>query len=388
MDEENRAGKPASGASKRDKAGRRLVRRIFTAVITLLLIAAAVFCFFYRDKLSSDGLRDLLGRTVQTQDEAPAFSYENGSDQTFALAGDGLAVASASGIQLLDKNGVTVVKEICSMDAPAVSAAGPYALFFDIGGDTCKAANTDGSCADAKVGGNIITASVSTSGSFAVISEESGSKGLVQVFDSSCQLLFKWYSGTGYALSAQVSPDGRSLAVLCLTGEGSIVHFFKLNSEEEQASIRFPGEVLFDLRYISGNRICAVGENGLYFSGTDGKNDSVFSFQGKYLSAYDFGGSGYISVYLSEYRSGGSGTLMNIDDSGALLGSADVSGDLISLSANGRQVLFATSSSLLLFSQSMQPLESSDELITAKKALLRSRDILLLSSYSAEPFSF
>ena len=363
--------------------------RVITALVTVSLVAMALLVVFYRDQLSSQGLRELLGQDTVLDGAIAAFSYENGASQTFAPVGDGFAVASASGIQLLDSRGNTVVKEICSMDTPAVAACETAALFFDIGGDTCKLARFDGSCQTIEVGNCIISACVNDSGYFAVISEESGSKGLVRVFDSDGALLYQWYSGTGYPLRAQVSPDNKNMAVLCLTEDGSVLHFFKLSSEDEQASLSYPGQLLFDLHYMSTGRLAVLGGEGLYFAAGDGSQVGFYDFGGRYLSAYDFGGSGFATVYLSEYRAGAGGTLLTLDSGGTVLGSVPLEGDLISLSARGRQVLYAAADRLELYSQSLQLIESSYELITAKHALLRPKgDVLLLSSYAADPFDF
>lgn len=368
---------------------RRLFVRIITGLVSVSLVVMALLVFLYRDRLSAEALQDLLGRNTPVISGATAYSYENGTKQTFALAGDGFALASASGVQLLDNKGATVVKEICSMETPAVAACPSAALFFDIGGDTCRLAMFDGSCQDIAVGDCIISASLNENAYFAVISEESGSKGLVQAFDPKGALLYQWYSGTGYPLSAQISPDNRHLAVLCLTEEGSVLHVFQLNSEKEQASCAFPGEVLFELRYLSAAQLCLLGSEGMHFVSADGSKTSFYDFDGRYLSAYDFGGSGFAALYLSEYRAGAGGQLLTLDGEGTVLGQCQVEGSLISLSAQGRQVLFAASDGLSLYSQALQRIEYSDELVTAKQALLRPRgDVLLLSSYAAEPFDF
>lgn len=270
-----------------------------------------------------------------------------------------------------------------------MAACETLALFFDIGGDTCKLARFDGSCQNIETGTCIISASVNDSGAFAVISEESGSKGLVRVFDNSGELLYQWYSGTGYPLRAQVSPDNKHLAVLCLTEDGSVLHFFKLSSEDEQATLSYPGQLLYDLHYMSPSRLAVLGCEGMYFAANDGSEVGFYDFGGRYLSAYDFGGSGFAAVYLSEYRAGTGGTLLTLDSEGAVLGNTTLDGDLISLSAQGRQVLYAAADRLELYSQSLQLIESSYELITAKHALLRPKgDVLLLSSYAADPFDF
>lgn len=387
MDDKFSTEDETSQSKKRNISSK--LRALLTIIVTVLLAVAALLCFLYRDYLSSDGLRRLLGREISLEDESEPFTYENGSSLCFAAAGDGFAVASTSGIQLLDSAGRTVVKEICSMGTPAVSACKSAALFFDIGGSGCTLAKFDGSCLELDVGESVISASMNSSGYFVVISETSGSKGLVQVFDSVGQLLYQWYSGSGYALKAQLSPDNKRLAVLCAETSGSFIHILRLNSETELTKYSYPGQLLFDLNFMTSGEICAISDSALYFQDIDSDESAVYSFDNKYLGCYDLSGSGFVAVYLSDYTAGTAGSLISVDSSGSALGSAAISGNLISISANGKQLLACSSGNISLYSNTMELQKSEDTLITAKQALLRQKgDVLLLSSYSAELFDF
>ena len=358
------------------------LRRVLAAVLVLIAAAGGLLVYAQRGRLS--GADDAASGSAMTD-----FAYENGSDQTFAAVGDGLAVASASGVQLLDERGDTVFREVCSMDTPAVAGSKQRAVFYDVGGSTCIVADLSGESTQPEIGGAVMSASVSDSGYFAVISEETGSKGLVQVFDSSCRLLYKWYSGTGYPLRAQVSPDNTRLAVLCVDGTGSRIHVFRLTSEDEQALIEYPGELLCDMYFMGASTLCAIGSSGAHFFGLTGEKLGEYSFGGRYLAAYDLGSQSFAAICLSDYRAGAGGTLVTLGADGTELGRCEISGDLISLSASGKQLLAATTDVLTLYSQALEEVSREDALITAKQALLRPKgDVLLLSLYSAERFSF
>lgn len=365
-----------------------ILRSTLAMLTTIALVAAGLLAFIYRDYLSEEGLRSIFSRGDSPAPAGEPFTYENGSNQTFALAGDGLAVASSSGIQLLDSSGVEVFSQVTSMENPAVSASRSLALFYDVGGDICVAAGFDGEGKSVDAGRGIVSASVNTSGYFTVISEESGSRGLVHAYDSQCRELYRWYAGTGWPIKAAVSPDNRRLAVLCVTDEGSAIVLLRLDSETEQARLSYPGKLLFDMYFMSSERICAIGEDMVCFAGTDGGEVSRYDFAGQYLTAYDFGSTGFAAVYISPYRTGG-GTLVTLDADGSVLGSVELGGEMIALSAADRRLLTVTAGGLSLYSQSLELQKSEETLITAKTALLRPRgDALLLSSYFAQLHSF
>ena len=355
---------------------------------TLLLVFAALLVFLYRDRLSAEGLRSLFGRETALSQSSEPFQYENGASQSFARAGDGLAVASASGAQLFNERGRLCASLNIPMTSPAAAASRALALFYDVGGSSCYAAGFDGEIRQLDAGQSVLSASVNDSGYITVISEEPGTKGLVRVFDPDCDLVYEWYSGSGYPLRARVGPDDRTLAVLCLDAEGSVLRLFTLGSEEEKASLRYDGELLFDLAFLSSDRICCVGEPGLRFTGASGDEIARYELGENILEAYDFGNTGFAAVYISGQDTGG-GTLVTLDRDGGILGSAETGGAVTALSAGSRRLLTVTAGSLSLYSSQLELQEQEETLVTAKRALLRPKgDVLLLSSYAAEIFAF
>lgn len=378
-----------NGGAPPKKKRKRARSRVLAFVIPALLCAAAVMCFLYRDSLSADGLRRLFGRTVEQEtDTMRDWNYENGSNQVFAQVGNGLAAASSSTMQLIDENGVTVFHQICSMVSPAVSANDSAALFFDVGGTACRLASLDGTDRELEAGGAIISASLSRSGYCAVITEEAGVKGVVRVYDTAGNLIYEWYSGTGYAVRALVSPDAKRLAVLCLTGEGSFIHIFRLTSEEELALVSAPGEVYYDMDFTDTAGLCAVGSDGLLFFTLDGTALLSYDFGGRFLNAYDFGG-GFVAVHLCDYRTGTAGELISLSPDGKVLGSQRTEREIKCLSACGKRLLASGPDGLELYSQQLVLQAQREMLVTAKAALLRPKgDVLLLSSYAAERASF
>lgn len=369
----------------------RTVRRAAAVGIAAFALAAlALLALFSGKGVSSGTLSGIViaGQSSQSEEREP-FSYETGSMQTFARAGEGIAVASTSSAQLINSVGTTVCKQICSFSAPAVSASSSSALFFDVGGTGCILMRFDGTSADIVPAGEIISAAINGSGYYAIITEQAGYKGLVSVYDSEGTLLYEWYSGEGYAIKACVSPDNKHLAVLCAEETGSAVHIFALTSAAEKAKARYEGKLLFDMEFMNASTICALGENGIYFADVDGAKTTAQEFENWYLCDYCLHSGEQAVLYLSRYRTGTEGTLFTVDSSGKVLGKLAIDREVLSVSSNGRSVLVMTSSSLEKYSSSLALQASYEHLMTAKRAFLR-RDgsVLLMSSYYADVYIF
>ena len=381
-----KAAKKSGG--KQPRKQNSLLRQLPAGILTLLLIMAALLVFVYRDAFSSDNLRQLFARENSVTPARDAFTYETGAEQVFAPAGDGLAVACSSSVQLLDDKGQTVYKQVVSFDLPAVFACSEQALFCDLGGTDCIVADMEGGSKN--LGGNreILSASMNDSGWFSLVTAEPGYKGLVSVYSADCEKRFEWWSGAGYVLRAVVSPDNRNLAVLSAEKEGSYLRFFALNSEKVQAELLLENLLFYDLYYLNDNTLCMIGDSGLYYVSTDGTVKHEYLFNGSYLLDYEFN-QNFIAVFLSNYHSGAGGKLLTLDQKASVLGVQALDRDVISLSAVGKQLLVMTGGGLVLYDQALVRQYANETLMTALRAILRpAGDILLLSAYSAERFSF
>lgn len=377
---------------KTKKKNRQWVRRGMAAVLTILLVLLAVVVFVFRDELSEENLQRTLGRENSVNPTKEAFTYETGAEQVFSLAGDGLAIASSSSVQLLNAKGQTVFKQVVSYNMPAVFGSSKQVLYCDLDGTGCLVADMDGDSVNLTTDDEnrkILTADMNPSGWFAIVTAEPGYKGLVSVYNDACEKQYEWWSGSGYVLKAVVSPDNRSLAVLTIESSGTILHFFSLNKETPLAECTFDKTLVFDLSFLSNDLVRAVGDEGYYVVGMDGTIRGLFNFDGRYLLEYEFGSTAFTAIFVSEYRGGAGGRLITLNASGEVLAEVEMARDIVSMSAFGKNLLVMTSAGLVQYDSNLVSQYANETLMTARRAVLRPNgDILLLSAYSAERFSF
>ncbi len=351
-------------------------RQLGILIIGALIIIAAVLVIIFWDRLS-------LTRGEKTNGVAQPYTYENGSNQAFALMGKSLAVASSTGMELLDTDGYSVMREVFSMDEPAVCAGDSLCAFYDVGGLTLRV--TDGSeLKTLDTEQPIISVDINSSGFMAVATEETGYKGAVTVYDSEQKPIFQWFSGSGYVLSAVVSPDSGRLAVLCLENTGSVIHFFKTDSDKELSTAYLPNELAFRLEYCDDGTLCALSEKALNFIGKNGDIVSSYSFDGERLVNYELTGSMRILV-LGSYVSGSEVTVLSLSQGGSLLGKTALNGEPLSLSSRGEKLLVLSSTGVMLYTRELTQSGKGDAAAGYKQALLLPRDeALLLASHHGE----
>ena len=362
-------------------------QRISAVILTLLVIVLAVLVFLYRDMLSPSSLSQSSEDLSDIISESEPFTYETGSRQMFALMGSNLAVASSTGLQLLDNKGNTVSREVFSMTNPAVCSCESSCAFYDVGGNSLRIFK-DGEFVDFERDSEIISVSVNSAGYYAVAGYEAGYKGSVTVYDAQLNAVYEWFSGSGYIVDAAVSPDSRTLGVLCIESTGSVVHLFHFDSIEEYAYASVADELAFRLSFDEGGSLCLLSEKSIHFFSSGGKELSSYSFGEDYLANYELSEDIW-AVVLSKYVSGSDVTLLSFGSNGNKAGSVSLSAEPLSLSSQGGKLLVLGSSDAALYSHDLR-LQKQNHVVPGfvSAVLLPKGSVLLLSPHYGEKCEF
>ena len=119
-----------------------LGKRIAVFALLLVLVAGGVAAYVFRDRLNLDALQRYV-RYLNVSDDSKTgrFVYDESNSNRYAGLSGGLAVASATGLSLYDKDGVETASIQASMSAPVLKTGGDLALAYDTGGTTLEAAS-------------------------------------------------------------------------------------------------------------------------------------------------------------------------------------------------------------------------------------------------------
>jgi hypothetical protein len=118
---------------------------------------------------------------------------------------------------------------------------------------------------------------------------------------------------------------------LRLTEFGSQIVFFDLNSIYPESTFDLPGEIILDIRYVSGGNVLAVSTHSLHRFNINGVSDVIFDFSGRRLGRYSLE-DGLIALHLLDFGVGYSGSLITLDRNGQILGEIYSDRELISMS--------------------------------------------------------
>ncbi len=312
----------------------------------------------------------LTGCTAEKPIES--FYIGTGAHQCYAAVGDSLMTATTTSVRVFDAKGEAALDKSCDFKYPTVCENADTATVYDIGGT--RVVYLDGSTIDAK--NNIISADLSKSGHLALCTEEAGYKGSVTVYSADKTEVYKWLSADNWVVKAAVSPDGAQLAVLVSGENGSIVKLFKLDSADEQGSFAADEAVFDDICWLD-DKLCCIASDRLYFCSATGNAEGEYSFDGSFLDMYTVCGDSIV-LELRAHSYGGAGTLVSIDSSAKLIGTANPGAEIESFDYANGKLLCLTQSKLLCYDDSLN-LEFEAEQTGAQTALLRSSDAVLIS---------
>ncbi|MBQ5748897.1 MAG: hypothetical protein IIV87_01945, partial [Oscillospiraceae bacterium] len=114
---------------------KKMVVRIATFVLIVLFVLAVVAAFLFADDLNFDAVRRYVKYLSVTEAENSArFSFDAHSGNRYAGVQDGLAVASVSGLVLMDADGDVSVSMDAEMKSVSLMEENGTVLAYDVGG--------------------------------------------------------------------------------------------------------------------------------------------------------------------------------------------------------------------------------------------------------------
>lgn len=369
---------------RRNRKRVRLVR-IGVSILILALVTAAVLYLLGWGDMASSKLHQFYRRVLSGM-ESVSFRFVNGGE-AFADFGGGVAAAGSGGLQVYNRKAELVFTEVFDMKNPAVVTRGGYGVAYDAGGTAARFFDRGGVTARITTAKKILSAAVSGSGHVALTTQYDGYKGLVTVYDSAGNELYKWFSATAYALSAALSPDGREMAALTLGGGGSRVAFFPLDSDKERAACFLEDVILLEISHLGADGVLAVGTGELVRILPDGQAAVLLDFSDRYLETYTLWDEG-VFLSLNTYAVGSQGYIAVIDREGTYLGVREKGEKILSVSGNGDKVAVLYPERLVIYNKQLEILAEYDVPASARHVLMRGDGTaLVLSKYAAEAYS-
>lgn len=365
------------------------ILRLLAFLLTLALLLGAVALVAYRDRINLDAIkRYFTYRSLERSDsgQIDAFQFDSSGRGGFSSLGDDLLVWSSAGIRLYSSSGVEYLNDALSLLHPMADIRDDAAVVYDAGGTTLRvyADRAQIFSLDAEQGHEILSARMGPGRTLAVVTRETGYKGVVTLYGSDFQPTMAIRISTRYVMDAIPSQDGKTIAAVLTVGQSnntfeSTLALYDRAGDEAFAQCSLGNNAILDLS-CSGGVFWALGETGLSIVSTDGAANLTCDYGGAYLKDYSLGGDGYAALLLGKYRAGSSTTLTTVDTKGETIATLDLEDQILDLATSGRYVAVLTASTLTIYTKDLQVYETIGNTMGARNVVLRSDGTAYLAS--------
>ncbi len=374
-----------------ERERRRKRKRLALLLAVLAAVLGIVALVLFRQQLNLDRIRRFFTYFQVDETQYGHYAYEAHSNSAMAAWEDGLAIASVAGLDLYDEEGRLAATVSQVLAAPALETAGALAMAWDIGGSTLLVADSGGLVAEVTAERGLLDADLTESGRLCYAETADGYRTVLTVRDTERET-FRWYSTTRYLHQCALSDDGAQLAAVALgqsggTFESRLMLLDTAVEEQEALEASLGGQLIYQLAYMTADRLCAVGEDSLQFFDRQGTAVGTYGYDGSYLMGFSLGGSGYAALSLNPYQAGSRYTVTTVEADGAQRGSVYVGEEVLDVSAAGNYVAVLTPDWLRVYTSDMAPYAETDETHGASRVAMRADGTaLLLGSSSAQLF--
>ena len=217
---------------------------------------------------------------------------------------DGYIIAlSDSYFNVLSKKGKLIQSEKHNFSNPSLKSAGLRHIIFDRGGKNFKIVSNTRTLHSAETDHNILTASISNNGSYAVVTQSPRYLAELYVYDINNALKFKLPFSDYYITNIAMSPSSGEIALSSISGyNGDIisnVYIVDSTSKTVKSQFELPDDMVTDIKYFANGNIVAIGDKYSAFINPRTKSVIKKDYENKILKFYDFDKSGTLCVCIS-----------------------------------------------------------------------------------------
>ncbi|MDR2599726.1 MAG: DUF5711 family protein [Oscillospiraceae bacterium] len=345
----------ANANTKQDRKKFKLLNLVLVFLIVLaLLLTALAFIPSGRPGQSILASWFSSNTPVFTVNE---FHFDVGRNRDFAHSNGSIAAVGSLGLQVLGSDGRETLRDTFRAEQPAIVESNGRFSVFDIGGNTIRVFQASQIISSFETDGVIVSVSINNNGWFCVVTQEVGGfLGTVTVYNADGEPVYLVNMGTGYVVSAHLSPDNETLAILSLSDTGSrITYYYGIDTHKDDPDLVFtlPESVIFAIEFLSNTKILAVSTDSLLTIDSDGSPNHIYLYNDRRLGGYAVSDS-FIALHLYDYGIGFSGRLITLDYDGEILGEITTNREIMFMSAFGSSLVLLLSDNIVFFNETLE----------------------------------
>ncbi len=305
--------------------------------------------------------------------ETPAITFETYDSCDFAKTDGAFVAAYPDGIAFYDSSLKEKQRDNSSGTNPVIKTDGKNTLIY-YGTEKRAVIKLNTKVLYISSDYPILNATVNKNGNFALVTEESGFKSRIVVYNKNGDQIYVWHSADAYLTDASLSDDGKMMVASALysgnDGISSKVLVFSLSESKPIAQIDKKGEAIYSAAFCGGKKILVISDAKTGMYNTDASNIWEEDYSKKQLFTYNYSGSNIILATGNTSSATEKVSIKILSFSGRLKGEYTHQGEVLGTSIGKNGVLAYGKNSLTLISFGGREKSSVTLGIEIKKAFL------------------
>ncbi|MBQ8407256.1 MAG: hypothetical protein IJY39_00175 [Clostridia bacterium] len=309
--------------------------------VSLLCVFLAIALIFGGGIISYENVyymfKDIGYISSFSESRPESLNYSKPFDnQDFATFKNGLAVAGDSEIKFFTSTGRMTLTVGSEFTNPRITCSDSHALIYDQGRNSFTVYNSFISVYSETLDYPISSAHMSADGSFCVVTKSGNYGSVVRVYDREFRLESE-YSKNDYVLSAEVSSDGKYVAVMSLDaadGDSLVrLNVLKRGEDELYSSALLYDVMPYSATFLSNDRIALFCSELVVIYDLKGNMKKEYGYPGKlsHLSV----GNGEIAMMFDEGSLSDDNRLIVLESNGTVKYSERIVGNVFDLELCG-----------------------------------------------------
>ena len=288
--------------------------------------------------------------------------------------GNGLAVTEKGGLSVCLPGDLTQLKVSLSYSDIAADASSQYILMYNKNGTDLTLTNSAAEIGSLSLNSPILSARMGAHNTFSVITDESGYRTAVTVYNDSLKQTYKWSSSEYYIMSADLSPDDKRMAAVGFQQKGaditSSLFYFNLNSDQKAKTVKLGNSIPLRVDYLSSSTVAVLCQNSLTLLDRRGNILVQKTFSPSDLLSYDTA-DGQVALGLKSYTRSARSDLYIIEDNGKISDPLSLEEDVRTISLNHDRLAVMTTNQVMIYDKHLTPLYHYDDVLSAKDVILK-----------------
>ena len=359
------------------------VKRVLIVAAILVVAGLIVFAIANRENLTPEKVGKWIQYDVLGSHDTGfpvRISGSNVSKGNF-ICDSGVAYVSDTAFVSLSNSGNEVLYRRHSFSKPVLESAGDRIIVYNRGGNTYSVGTSKEISVVNKTKDEqyIYAADINKNGCFCLVTEADGYLSKAYVYNSEGVQLYA-YSFADYYINSIALNDSGSGCVACgVTGDSGslqgIAYVLDFSEEQPRATFNLDDNIIYDVEYIRGDTVAAVGSNSTFVINTGSSSVKQIDYGSMELTAYDLNAdTGTLALSVSRSGDGRLCSIQFYDSKGEPIKSIDSKHRIESLSLYKNRVAVLASGKVHLYDSEGKDLGSADAGNGAKAVKLDGAD--------------